>query len=216
MKHLLKIILLSIILFDLTNVWFDLPYRYISKSLFIPVLLLYYNYKVEKRNFLFIAALIFAWLGDVFLLGAGSLYFALGLSSFMIMQVLYTFIFLKDRQGSHSLFYPTLIFLIIYCLSFNIYLAPNTGSLQIPVIIYSIAIAAMAFAAAIRSMQSKAYRMILFGVILFVISDSILSINKFAGSFWKGGFFVMLTYMLAQFFIVEGYLKYSNSITYKD
>lgn len=216
MKLFLKLILLAIILIELTNVWFDLPYRFISKSLFIPVLLLYYISGVEKRNSLFVVALIFAWLGDVFLLGEGSLYFALGLSSFMIMQILYTLIFLKDRQKPHSLFYPTLIFLILYCLSFNIYLAPNTGSLLIPVIIYSIAIAAMAFAAAIRIKNSVAYKMILFGVILFVISDSILSINKFAGSFWKGGFFVMLTYMLAQYFIVEGYLRYSNSTTYKD
>lgn len=216
MKLLLKLALLSVILFDLINIWFDLPYRFISKSLFIPILLLYYIISVEKRNMLFVIALIFAWLGDVFLLGEGSLYFALGLSSFMVMQILYTLIFLRDRQKPHSLFYPTLIFLILYCLAFNIYLAPNTGSLQIPVIIYSIAIAAMAFAAAIRHPESIAYKMILFGVILFVISDSILSINKFAGNFWKGGFFVMLTYMLAQYFIVEGYLRFSNSTIYKE
>ena len=42
------------------------------------------------------------------------------------------------------------------------------------------------------------------GALLFVISDSVLAINKFYQPFEVAGVIIMLTYGLAQLFIVEG------------
>ena len=49
------------------------------------------------------------------------------------------------------------------------------------------------------------------GALLFVISDSVLAINKFYQSFEMAGIVVMITYGLAQFFITEGAVRYISS-----
>lgn len=49
------------------------------------------------------------------------------------------------------------------------------------------------------------------GALLFVISDSVLAINKFYQSFELAGVVIMLTYGIAQFFITEGGIRYINS-----
>ena len=46
------------------------------------------------------------------------------------------------------------------------------------------------------------------GALLFVISDSVLAINKFYHPFEIAGIIIMLTYGLAQFFIAEGAIQY--------
>jgi len=46
------------------------------------------------------------------------------------------------------------------------------------------------------------------GAGLFVISDSVLAINKFYQPFEAAGILIMLTYGLAQFFIIKGAIKY--------
>ena len=70
----------------------------------------------------------------------------------------------------------------------------------------------MAFFGINRLKVLNGYLYIVYGVILFVISDTVLAINNFADGFWQGGFVVMLTYILAQYFIVEGYAKHLRSL----
>jgi len=49
------------------------------------------------------------------------------------------------------------------------------------------------------------------GAVLFIMSDSILAINKFYQSFEVAGLGIMLTYGMAQLFIVEGAARYITS-----
>ena len=49
------------------------------------------------------------------------------------------------------------------------------------------------------------------GALLFVISDSSLAINKFYIPFEYAGIIIMLTYALAQLFIIEGASRYIRS-----
>jgi uncharacterized membrane protein YhhN len=44
--------------------------------------------------------------------------------------------------------------------------------------------------------------------LLFVISDSLLALNKFYHAFTAVGIYIMLTYGLAQFAITKGSLQY--------
>lgn len=211
-----KIFLAIFLLFsvgDLLNVWLDLPYRYFTKTLIIPSLILYFmsaSPKV-KSYYLFIAALVLAWLGDVFLLFSGSTFFLLGLGSFLLMQILYSVIFYKNREFKKGKFMTSIILLSLFTIGSNYYLFPFTAEIRIPVIVYSIAIAIMALVGINRESTLSGYSHIFVGVILFVISDSVLAINNFGPGFWKGGFLVMLTYILAQYCIVEGYSKYLRS-----
>jgi uncharacterized membrane protein YhhN len=50
------------------------------------------------------------------------------------------------------------------------------------------------------------------GALLFVISDSILAINKFYQSFEMANILIMLSYGFAQFYIVKGAAYYSSSV----
>jgi len=49
------------------------------------------------------------------------------------------------------------------------------------------------------------------GAIFFVLSDSLLAINKFYQTFSMAGVGIMLTYCLAQYFIVRGCVTLDSS-----
>jgi len=198
---------------DLINVCFELPYRYFTKSLIIPSLTSYLISTSPKTKglYFFVIALFFAWLGDVLLLFSGANFFLLGLGSFLVMQILYSFIFYKERKINSKKALITAFLLIIFCVSFNNYLWPFVQEIRVPVIVYSIAIALMTFTGINRDRKLIGYQYILLGVLLFVVSDSILAINSFGPGIWNGGFLVMLTYILAQYFIVEGYARHLRS-----
>jgi uncharacterized membrane protein YhhN len=74
--------------------------------------------------------------------------------------------------------------------------------------IYALAITLMALTALFRygRTNSTSFLLIFIGAVLFMISDSVLAINKFHHSFSSAAALIMLTYCLAQFFIVEGAL----------
>jgi len=67
----------------------------------------------------------------------------------------------------------------------------------------------LAFALHMPMMIYKAAgRSMLLGAILFIISDSVLAINKFYEPFSAAGIIIMLTYAFAQMLIVLGVIKY--------
>lgn len=209
--YLIFFFLISIV--DIINVWADLPYRHFTKSLIIPLLILYFIAKTPKVKtfYVFVIALVFAWLGDVFLLFSGANFFQLGLASFLVMQLIYSYLFFKDIEFQIIRFLTCAFLLGIFCLVFNTYLWSYTSGIRIPVVVYSAAIALMAFTGINRNLKLKGYNYIVYGVLLFVISDSILAMVNFAQVFQKGGFLVMLTYILAQYFITEGYSRHLGS-----
>jgi len=54
--------------------------------------------------------------------------------------------------------------------------------------------------------NNKAARHFLAGASAFVISDTLLAIDKFYLPFAYAGVFIMLTYCAAQYFIVQGFI----------
>jgi uncharacterized membrane protein YhhN len=59
--------------------------------------------------------------------------------------------------------------------------------------------------------NKEAGKWMMVGALLFVISDSVLAINKFYLPFDGAGVIIMLTYGLAQLFIVKGAASYMIS-----
>ena len=88
-------------------------------------------------------------------------------------------------------------------------LFPKLGPLKIPVIVYAIVITSMLFVVFKGSLKwaIPANNYILIGAILFVSSDSILAFNKFYAPITQASFYIMITYCMAQYFIVAGILK---------
>ncbi|WP_313214027.1 lysoplasmalogenase [Soonwooa sp.] len=181
--------------------------RFFSKTLLMPLLLVFYWLASQKSNQpkqnLFIAGLILSWFGDVFLLFDWG--FIAGLGSFLAAHICYIFC-LKKFSVSNALW--SLPFILIYLFTFLTFLFPHLGDMKIPVILYALCISGMLY----FSLKTKQILLII-GAVFFVISDSVLAINLFVNQSKVLGFLVMFTYVLAQTFLTFGFLKSKKSIT---
>ena len=172
-------------------------------------LIIYYLFNLSKLNadkprYIFLLGMIAAFFGDMFL--EFDRFFIFGLSSFLVMQILYTYCFVQDgaRIAERS-WYGFLLLVLIS--GVMIFLWDQLGALRIPVLIYSSAIAIMSFSAFIRNSSIKSYSWVFFGTIMFIISDTVIAIHKFNSGLDLGKLTVMVTYILAQYSIVTGYIE---------
>ncbi len=192
-------------------------------------LLLWYLYDSILSNWTVLqrwvaAGLVFAFAGDTFLLFQkdavkGETCFLFGLISFLICHVFYIIGFLKYKKSENGFLtkkpYFLLPFLIYVGVMLN-YLLPNVPSgLKMAVVVYSLVIASMALSTLhlrSRMTDGKAWAMLFGGALLFVVSDSLLSVGIFGGmkADWLG-FGIMLTYILGQYFIVRGSILVERS-----
>ena len=83
-------------------------------------------------------------------------------------------------------------------------LTPSLKEMAIPVYIYMTAITLMGIFASLRASKND---FTLYGAISFIVSDSVLAINKFMMPVVAVDYVVMITYYLALFLIVYGFLK---------
>jgi uncharacterized membrane protein YhhN len=166
-----------------------------------------------------LAGLLLSWMGDVLLIFAGydAIYFLLGLSAFLIAHIFYIllFHFIRLKENIKSRWWLVLPVVVYYGFIISL-LGPSLGDMRLPVRVYGIIISFMLMLGShmIYSTKKVAGYFIFSGALLFVISDSILAINKFYQSFELAGLLIMLTYGLAQLFITVGVIRYLSS-TYK-
>jgi uncharacterized membrane protein YhhN len=173
-----------------------------TKPLLIPLLAWMLSGSSGKEMRWVGAALFFSWVGDMLLMLPVDL-FVFGLGSFLIAHLFYIrYFFGIWNQEKYPLHAVTILMIIVYLVGLIWLLSPVLGPLKIPVILYGTIISLMLFVAiqtGIRSLQ--------IGAALFVLSDSLLAINKFHTPFPSAGAAVMLTYGLAQFYLVRGTRK---------
>ncbi|WP_276380522.1 lysoplasmalogenase [Flavobacterium sp. H4147] len=191
-------------------------FDYYLKPILIPLLTIgvYFNKKFATRKIL-LAALFFSWIGDVILLFAdiSEIYFIIGLVSFLIAHILYCVLFnrqIKERVRKNiSFFVVGSIIIAGYLIAMLSILLPSLGDLKIPVIVYASVISIMLLFAynGLLIWPKPANQFVFLGALFFVISDSILAVNKFYNPLWKSSFFIMLTYLVAQYLIVTGIIK---------
>ena len=191
------------------------------KPLLMPSLAAYFFFSVRQKSklaFLVIIALLFSWIGDVMLMFVElkSIYFILGLVAFLLAHITYILIFNKSSQDfKPKIFtYSTGFLLALYGILLILLMWPGLGDLMIPVIIYTAIIMTMGITALFR--KAGGASLVLIGAMLFIASDSLLALNKFYQAFATAGFWVMLTYILAQYFIVIGMISYFSPPVYKE
>jgi uncharacterized membrane protein YhhN len=171
-------------------------------------MIFYFLQTKRLQNFqdkLMLIAFFFSMMGDTFLMFQGEQYFMFGLGSFLITHLLYIFVFSRNRLKSNWLArFSFIIFsgMMLFILQHHI-----SNSLLIPIIIYMIAITVMAITASERNTNSESYQFVLIGAILFVLSDSLIAINKFVVTIPLQTILIMGTYILAQYLIAIGFLK---------
>ena len=191
--------------------------RFYTKPLLVPSLMLAYFFYTGIQNSLsklIIAGLFFSFLGDVFLLWDE--YFIQGLICFLTTHILYTayFIITANKNGWHFKKYPLLIIPVsAYTMALLWLLLPSLGDLTIPVVVYAIVISVMLLSGInlYKKIKSLAYIYFIAGAGFFILSDSLLAINKFYQPFAYSGITIMLTYILAQYFIVKGSIFQINN-----
>ena len=206
---------------ELGTAIFDYPgHSLIFKPLIMIGLMAHYWVMSPARSRLFLVALFFCWLGDVFLIfqSTDPLFFIGGLASFLVGHIVYIFCYRqlqiipssKELLGSQKVRFAFPIILAGTGLVTILY--PLLGALRIPVMIYAWAITLMALTALFRygRTNSTSFLLIFIGAVLFMVSDSLLAINKFHHAFSAAGALVMLTYSVAQFLIVEGALAHER------
>jgi uncharacterized membrane protein YhhN len=188
------------------------------KPLLMPLLMLalWINGKASTSRLILLAGLLFSLAGDVLLMNDSvSNYFIFGLACFLLAHICYIWLFLSIAPQAFSslLKRPSyFIIVLVYALTLLVVLWPRLGELRLPVAVYAGVISIMLLAAIAVAHQLKGItgNWILSGAILFVISDSLLALNKFLQSFPYAGVLIMLTYCVAQAFFVWGYLDFQG------
>lgn len=190
------------------------------KPILIPLLGfgVYFHKKFPTKNIVLIA-LLFSWIGDVILLFAdiAEIYFILGLVAFLISHVIYTVLFNKQTKTrpkkNKAAFLIGSLVIAGYLIGMLSLLLPTLGDLKIPVIVYATVISLMLLFAfsGFLTWKRPGNQNVFIGAIVFVSSDSILAVNKFHTPIEKSSFFIMLTYLVAQYLIVTGILKLNSN-----
>ncbi|WP_327008889.1 lysoplasmalogenase [Dactylosporangium sp. NBC_01737] len=168
------------------------PLQWIAKPLLAPLLLWYL---VRKAGMSLIGwGLVFAFAGDVALLVPGLVPFLLGMACFLGTQVCFLLAFLR-RAPLHPA--AAAAYGVLWAV-LNILLWPSLGALRVPILVYSLALSAMAAAAAAVS------RTVATGAALFLLSDLLIGLGAADLDFPARDLIVMTTYIAALFLITTG------------
>ncbi|WP_051275539.1 lysoplasmalogenase [Aestuariibacter salexigens] len=151
------------------------------------------------------AAVLLSALGDIFLASSLPHQFIFGLASFLLTHLAYCMIFIKLAKGRQ---WPTIkvVFLTLYLIILLTILIPAAGALAVPVSVYALTICVMG-ALAIKTQHS----MLGFGALTFVLSDTVIGINKFVLSIPMADIAIMSSYYLAQLILVLTLTRHASA-----
>lgn len=181
----------------------NLEVEMIAKPLITTSLVVLYLLSVKKPSFWYVSALFFAFWGDVLLLFQDQ-FFIYGLASFLLAHILLITVsskFLEEvsipRILIHSIPFLGILAFLLYVIS------PNLGELLIPVIVYGVVISVFGVVTFLiyTSKKTTENLWLFLGALTFILSDSILALNKFYEASEILGISIMITYIIAQYLI---------------
>jgi len=213
---LLHLIFAVIVIIELTGRLMDnIQMEYFVKPLIMIWMAVYFLLYKKKSSFTVpvLVAFFFSWMGDNFLMlsGKNELFFFAGVGGFFFAQLSYIYTFTKfsEKGGRGKLQknpWLSLLFLA-YVAGMLALLLPGLEGLMKPIItIYALSLILMSMMALNRSgrVGSMSFKLVFFGSILFLISDSMIAFNKFHSEIPLAGFLIMITYIAAQYLIMRG------------
>ncbi|MGW5070000.1 lysoplasmalogenase [Streptomyces cyaneofuscatus] len=172
----------------------------VAKPLLMPLLAAYAA--VRGGPPLLIAALLFGWGGDVFLLADNDLAFLLGMGSFAVGHVCYLTLFGRGQDRTRASLAAGIAYAVVLAVFLVLIWSDLPAELRVPVAGYSLLLTAMAWRAGVLGRYAAA------GGALFLLSDALIATGIAewprlpAPDFW-----VMLTYIAAQLLLALGVLR---------
>ncbi|MEX0291160.1 MAG: lysoplasmalogenase [Flavobacteriaceae bacterium] len=210
------LVFLLVLLADLVVIGggFSSELRFVTKPAIIITLLIYLLKNSGRfpfqREYLTLA-LLFSLIGDVLLLFGDQLqwHFIGGLLAFLLAHLMYISRFFRLRNlRSGNALWVSLPLLLYAGFILNL-IRPNLNELLPYVVAYMVVLLFMVLATALRkkAVVGPSYFLVLSGALLFMVSDSLLAINKFYTPIMHSDLVIMLTYGLAQLLIIHGALE---------
>jgi uncharacterized membrane protein YhhN len=184
-----------------------------AKPFIMPVLVAYYLLNTQPAHPIIIIAMLCAFLGDFFLMWYEKrTYFLSGLLSFFVMQILYIAFINNNQLAGSILSVPNIIMACMYLLLGTIIfslLVKHLSNLMIPVIFYILLLLSVSYFCFLNVMEHKTE--IAFvqyaGSLLFLISDTLLAFDSFRKPIRFGGIYIMISYIVAQLFLLAGFMN---------
>lgn len=168
----------------------------------------------HAKNQVWIAAgaLFFSLAGDAFLMFEG--FFIPGLVSFLLAHVCYIALLRSDAPWLASRRALACISLVAAAMYALLWLGGLPAALRLPVLAYVGVIATMAAQAwgRHRVLRNPASLLVAAGASLFMLSDSLLAINRFVQPLPWAAVGVLATYYAAQALILHGFLRRADTI----
>lgn len=213
---LIHLLFAVIVVVELTGRYVDkIQLEYMVKPLIMIWIAAYFLLYKQKKQFVVpvLIAFFFSWVGDNFLMfsAANELFFFAGVGGFFLAQLTYIYTFATFGEVSVKglvrknplLILPFLVYVAgIYTLLF-----PGLEGLMKPIIlIYALSLVGMSLMALNRKgrVGQTSFRLVFIGSLLFLISDSMIALNKFYHEFAMAGFWIMISYIAAQYLIMRG------------
>jgi len=198
----------------LTGLVLDMHTLYVAtKPLSMVLLLLYFVTSTRARpawRYLVVAALVFSWAGDVFLISAD--WFVAGLASFLAAHVFYIAAYQKTGAAMGRLQPLEALMFALFGAFLLWFVYPGLNDLKVPVFIYALVLLGMGVWAFKRRQGTNraSFRLVATGAVLFVISDSLIAVNRFAHAIPAERILVMSIYLTAQYLIVQGLIQHGE------
>lgn len=217
-KYILQFGFISSVYLLLTALNLD-NWAWYLKPFLIPFLLLavyaFPNFASKKWLLL---GLLFSWIGDVVLMFAemAEIYFILGLLLFLTAHIFYIILFVKQTTNavhkSNVQFWIGFGVVALYLFGMLSLLFPKVGNLKLPIGVYASTISLMLIEAfkGYFNWNNNGKNWVLIGAFAFVVSDSLLAINKFYAPFLHSSLAIMSTYIVAQLGITYGILRLNS------
>lgn len=210
---MLELLILASAIFACCHIYFDWQQNtlacYAFKPLTVICMIVYLGIGTfsdpiinQQYALIILAGLIFSLAGDCFLMLKPQKFIA-GLISFLIAHIVYCIGFYQLIDGPLNI--GALWIMLIPILGYYGFLYNGLGKLKIPVAIYVGAILTMTYLSFNVYQQHNTVIALLgfVGALFFMLSDSLLALNKFKLPFKLAQPAILSTYYLAQWLIVS-------------
>lgn len=192
----------------------------VSKSALMFSLLIYFWDRTESQKDIkwvryTTLAIVFTWIGDIMfvLYIKNFLFFFAGISAYFAAHIFLLFAFVKATFSKKIKFHFSIVPLIAlaYTILMGFLIVPYLdGVIQVPVSLYVLSSLTLIIFAWYRKPQTNldSFLWVIIGVVLIIISDSILAINRFSTTIPYAQYVTTVCFIVAHWLIINGLIKH--------